>query len=93
MSARCLLDYIDPSSLEYNLAGIEGEKGVIAPHTDVFTRLKGRAALPDYYRAGLDLLAPKTLDAAILRITVAAVPRGTLSFFVCHFLSPKYLFK
>ena len=59
-----------------------GEESVIAPPTDVLSRLDARSSLADQDRATGDELAAVALDPQPLRIAVATVPRTASSFLV-----------
>src|SRR6059058_2197537 len=72
--------HVHLAALELDAAGGQGEEGVVAADADVEAGLKLGAALAKDDRAGLDHLATVGLDAQILRIAVAAVPRRTAAF-------------
>ncbi len=78
-------DDIDLTAAESDDSVTQREQGVVPASTNVMSRQMVRASLPDDDSPHGDRLAAKTFDTAILRITVASVPRGTLTFFVCHF--------
>ena len=56
----------------------------IAPLTNPSARVKAVADLADEDVSGSHLLTAESFHAETLRIGVASVPAGALSFFVCH---------
>src|SRR5262245_42782369 len=64
----------------------ERKDGEVAAEADAVTRVDHGALLADQDVAGAHHLAVEALDAAHLRVGVAAVSRGALSFFVSHVL-------
>src|SRR6266567_1738734 len=70
--------------LELHDAVDERVNGVVRAQPDVAAGVPPRAALTDDDVAGHDLLAAVFLDAAVLRIAVAAVARGADAFLVSH---------
>ena len=75
---------MDFAALEFDLAVLEGEEGVIRADADVEAGHEFRAALADDDGAGRDDLPAIRLDATILRIAVASVPGGALTLLMCH---------
>src|SRR6478609_4343954 len=75
---------VDFSALELDLAGLEGEEGVVLADADVEAGVEAGAALADDDRAGADGLAAVGLDAEVLGVGVAAVPGGAAAFLMCH---------
>src|SRR5688572_18472639 len=63
---------VDLAALELDLAILEREDRVVGAQADVEAGLKLGAALADDDRAGLHDLPAPDLDAAILRVAVAA---------------------
>jgi hypothetical protein len=82
--ALVLSDDVDLAALETNLAVRGGEQRIVPAHTDVRAGEEFRAALPDDDRSGLDGLAAKQFHASVLGVAISSVPRGALSFFMCH---------
>src|SRR5579884_3841778 len=62
----------------------EGVDGVVGAKPDVVARVPFGTTLPDNDVACHDAFAAVLLDAAVLRIRIAAVARGTDAFFMCH---------
>ena len=58
---------------ELDLAGAQGEQGVVTTTTDAVAGVEVGAALANQNLAGVDLLTTETLDAEALRIGVATV--------------------
>jgi hypothetical protein len=81
--ARGLHDGDPPARLEFDDAGGQREEREVASAADVATRVEHGAALPHDDLAGLDGLTAVALDAAELRIGVAAVASRARTFFVC----------
>src|SRR5215207_6466865 len=75
---------VDLAALELDRAVLEREDGVILVEADVVAGLVLGAALADDDAAGGDELPAKDLDAAVLRVAVAAVAGGTLTLLMCH---------
>ena len=70
--------------VETNNSVRESKEGKILAPSDVATRFHGAADLTNQDVAGSNNLAAEFLDAAALRLRVAAVLDRTLSFFMCH---------
>src|SRR5262252_1231713 len=70
--------------LELHDAVDEGVDRVVRAEADVAARVPLRAALAHDDVARDDLLAAVLLDAAVLRIGIAAVARGADALFMCH---------
>ena len=70
--------------VELHSAIAKSEERVIATAADVFAGAEAGAALTDDDGTGGDGFAAKSLDAEVLRITVAAVTAAGLTFFMCH---------
>ncbi len=72
------------ATIETNVAVNERENRVIAAETDVFARLKFRAALANNNVAGQNHLTAKSFYAESLADAIATVLNAALSFFMCH---------
>src|SRR5438067_8001528 len=88
-SRRLLLaDDADEAALaarpELDAAVARGEDRVVAADAGAVAGAKARAALADEDHPRGHVLAGEDLHAEHLRIRVAAVPRRTESFLVCH---------
>lgn|SRR5690625_3638694 len=75
------------SDPELNLAIDQCKQGVILANTDVFARMKLRAALAHNNITGPNALAAKTLYAESTTNRIAAVTRTATCFFRCHCLN------
>jgi hypothetical protein len=62
----------------------ESEEGVIPTATDIVAGTETGATLTNDDGTGGNGFAAKSLDAEVLRITVAAVTAAGLTFFMCH---------
>lgn len=82
--SRLLGDDINLSAAKPDGPVNQGEQGVVTAETYMASGQVRSAALANDYRADSNRLTPVTFDAAILRITVAPVPRGTLTLLMCH---------
>ena len=80
-------DVDDPAiatSPELDVAGRQGEQGVVPAAPDVDAGVEVSAALADDDLAGVDELASETLDAQTLRIGIPAVAGGAGALLVCQ---------
>ena len=77
-------DNVDFSALKLHFSIRGGEQRIVPAHADVGAGKEFRPALPDDDCAGFGCLAPVQFYTSVLRITVSAVSRGALSFFMCH---------
>ena len=71
----------------HNAIGLR-EECIISSTTDIPARKKPGPTLADEDTAARDRLSAKPLHAEALCIAIAAIPRTSHSFFMCHFLSP-----
>lgn len=71
-------------AIKFHLAVREGEKRMIATNPDIGPGMKTSSALPNDDISGNHLLASILFHSKTLGMTVAAVSRCTLSFFMCH---------
>src|SRR5215831_17991722 len=76
--------HVHLATLKFYFAVLQGEKRVIRTDPDIEARRELRPALSDDDRTGLNHLPAVRFHAQILRIAVAAVPRGALTLFMCH---------
>ncbi|SPF51619.1 hypothetical protein SBDP1_960002 [Syntrophobacter sp. SbD1] len=74
---------------EFNQAVRKCEDGVIPAHSDIVSRMKLRAELPNYDVAGAHELTAEFLYAPALACTVAAIAGTSTRFFMCHDIPPK----
>src|SRR3954451_4168757 len=75
---------VDLAALEFDLAVLEGEQGVVLAGADVKAGHELGAALADNDRSGGDERATVRLHAAVLGIGVAAVLRRAAAFLMSH---------
>lgn len=64
------------------------EERIVASTTDILTRKKLGSALAYKDTAARNYLSAEALHTEALCIAVAAIPRASHSFFMCHTLSP-----
>jgi hypothetical protein len=77
-------DDVDFSALKLHLSIRGGEQRIVPAHTDVVAGKEFCSALSYDDCAGFSYLAPIQFHTSVLRVTVSAVSRGALSFFMCH---------
>ena len=61
-----------------------GKERIVATLFDIGSWMDSRAALPDDYRAGVNLLSAITLNTQTLGIAIATVFRATNALFMSH---------
>ena len=79
-----VLAHVDFATLELHKAIGFGENGVVLAQADIEAGLELGAALTHDDGAALGELTAIELDATVLRVGVATVLGGTLSFLMCH---------
>ena len=73
-----------PSRSNLTTPSISAIERKIVPLADAAARMETIAHLADQDVAGDDALAAESLDAPSLRLRIAAVAAGALTFFMCH---------
>lgn len=71
-----------------NGSGLEGEKGIIAPASNIFSGVDRRASLANKNRTRVYELAIMTLETQAFPDSISAVRAAALSFFMCHRCPP-----
>ena len=75
-ASSAILELHDPRHL--------GKQGIVLAPTYIEPWVELRATLPNQNGAAIDGLTAVSLDTEKLRIRIAAIAAGALSFFVCH---------
>ena len=80
------MQYVDTSAaaIKFHKAINQRKERIVAALSDVLPGMENSAHLAHEDVAGTDLLAAKTLHTAALRVGIAAVAAGSLTFLMSH---------
>lgn len=81
---------MDFTALEFHFAVNQGKNSVITAETDIKSGLELGSALANDDRPSRHLLPTVGLDAAVLRIAIAAIARAALTFLMCHYVTRSF---
>ncbi len=77
---------------EFDLAGRQGEQGVVLALADIAAGMKSGAALADDNHSAFDGLAIVDFDSQALGVGIAPQPRRTARFFMRHGIKLEFKF-